>query len=114
GSASAPTDVTAADVSEALPDAGALEVHFRLDSSVLDGRFANNGWLQELPRPISKLTWDNAAIVAPATAEELGVSTGDMISVSHDSRFLDLPVWIQPGQARGAITVALGYGRQAA
>ena len=114
GSASAPVDVSAADVTDSLPAAAALELHFRIDSAVLDGRYANNGWLQELPRPISKLTWDNAALIAPATAEELDVSTGDVINVRHDGRDLDLPVWVQPGQARGAISVSLGYGRQAA
>jgi len=114
GSAAPQASVTAAAVSEPLPEGAPLEVHFRLDTSVLDGRFANNGWLQELPRPISKLTWDNAAILAAADAEELGVSTGDVIALRHDGRSLELPVWVQPGQAAGAISVALGYGREAA
>ena len=114
GSAAAPAQVSAGEVGGELPEAASLELAFRLDSAVLDGRFANNGWLQELPRPISKLTWDNAAIVAPADAEELGLRADDVITVTHEGRSLDLPVWVQPGQARGAISVPLGFGRTAA
>ena len=67
----------AADWAEGRPTpaaaAGGLEVQFRPDPTSYDGRFANNGWLQELPKPVTKLTWDNAALVSPATADELGV-----------------------------------------
>jgi molybdopterin-containing oxidoreductase family iron-sulfur binding subunit len=98
-----------------------LEIVFRPDASVFDGRFANNGWLQELPRPLSKLTWDNAALVSPATAERLGVgysigskgstADADMVELQFHGRTVRAPVWIMPGQADGTITVHLGYGR---
>ncbi|MFA5593671.1 MAG: TAT-variant-translocated molybdopterin oxidoreductase [Trueperaceae bacterium] len=97
-----------------LPQAAEYELSLVLDSAVMDGRFANNGWLQELPRPITKLTWDNAAFVAPATAESLGVGTGDLVRLNSGGREVTAPVWIQPGQAQGAITLQLGYGRTAA
>ncbi len=90
---------------------GKLEVIFRPDPAVYDGRFANNGWLQELPRPVTKLTWDNAAIVSPATAHYLGVKTGDMLQLTYQGRSLRAPAWVQPGHADGAATLHLGYGR---
>jgi MoCo/4Fe-4S cofactor protein with predicted Tat translocation signal len=97
-----------------LPPGSDLVVHFHLDYGVADGRYANNGWLQELPRPFSKLTWDNAAILAPATAERLGVGSHDRLAVRAGGREVVLPVWVQPGQAPGTIGVALGFGRTAA
>jgi Fe-S-cluster-containing dehydrogenase component len=89
----------------------AFEVNFRRDPTIYDGRFANNGWLQELPKPVTKLTWDNAALIAPATAERLELDTGDMIEIQHDGRRLRIPVLIQPGHAADAVTVTVGYGR---
>ncbi len=89
-----------------------MEVVFREDHSVYDGRFANNAWLQEWPDPMTKLTWDNAAVVGPRTAETLGVGKGDRIRVTAEGRRLDLPVYVMPGQADGAIAVSLGYGRR--
>jgi MoCo/4Fe-4S cofactor protein with predicted Tat translocation signal len=91
-----------------------LEVIFRPDPAVYDGRFANNGWLQEMPRPVSKYTWDNAAIIGPALAHKLDVDTGDMLTLSYGGRSLKAPVWLQPGHADGAITLHLGYGRRKA
>ncbi|HSR53679.1 MAG TPA: TAT-variant-translocated molybdopterin oxidoreductase [Acidobacteriota bacterium] len=76
-----------------------------------DGSGANNAWLQELPDPVTKLVWDNAAILSPATAEELGVEKGDNVLLKHEGGVVELPAWIQPGQADGSVTVALGYGR---
>jgi MoCo/4Fe-4S cofactor protein with predicted Tat translocation signal len=90
---------------------GKLEVIFRPDPSIYDGRFANNGWLQELPKPITKLTWDNAAIMSPATAHRLGVATEDMVELTYEGRSLRAPVWVQPGHVNGAVTLHLGYGR---
>ena len=90
---------------------GKLEVIFRPDPSIYDGRFANNGWLQELPKPITKLTWDNAAIMSPATAHRLGVATEDMVELTYEGRSLRAPVWVQPGHVEGAVTLHLGYGR---
>ena len=88
-----------------------IEVNFRRDPTIYDGRFANNGWLQELPKPVTKLTWDNAALIAPSTAERLGVGAGDIIQVTHEGRQLRLPAFVTPGHAQDAITIYLGYGR---
>ncbi|MBK9372460.1 MAG: TAT-variant-translocated molybdopterin oxidoreductase [Holophagales bacterium] len=88
-----------------------LEAVFRPDPSLLDGRFANNGWLQELPKPLSKLTWDNAAIVSPATAQKLGLQNEDVVKVTANGKSVELPVLIQPGQAAGVVTLHLGFGR---
>jgi molybdopterin-containing oxidoreductase family iron-sulfur binding subunit len=90
---------------------GKLEVIFRPDPTIYDGRFANNGWLQELPKPITKLTWDNAAFLSPATAHRLGVQKGDLLKLTYDGRSLNAPVFIQPGHVNGAATLHLGYGR---
>jgi molybdopterin-containing oxidoreductase family iron-sulfur binding subunit len=91
--------------------APAFEINFRRDATIYDGRFANNGWLQELPKPVTKLTWDNAALIAPATAERLDLANGDIIEVTHEGRRLNVPVWIDPGHAAESITISLGYGR---
>jgi len=91
-----------------------LEIVFTASPSVYDGRFANNGWLHELPGPVTKLTWDNAAIISPKTAESAGVENGDMVRLSYGGRELDMPVWIVPGQADYSVSIDLGYGREKA
>ena len=88
-----------------------LEVVFRPDPAVYDGRFTNNGWLQEWPRPITQLTWDNAAIFSPKTAQEKGVVTTDLVEIEYRGYKMPAPVFIQPGHADGSVTVHLGYGR---
>ena len=88
-----------------------LEVVFRPDPTIWDGRFANNGWLQELPKPITKLTWDNAALFSLATAEKLGVTTSDMVELTFKGHVVQAPVLISPGQANDSVTVHFGYGR---
>jgi molybdopterin-containing oxidoreductase family iron-sulfur binding subunit len=88
-----------------------LEIVFRPDPTVYDGRFANNGWLQELPKPLTKLTWDNAALVSPATAKRLGLANEDRVELRYQGRRVEAPVWVVPGHADEAVTVALGYGR---
>ncbi len=88
-----------------------LEICFRPDPTVWDGRFANNGWLQELPKPLSKLTWDNAALVSPPTAARLQLSNGDVVELHYRGRSVRAPVWMAPGHAEDAVTVHLGYGR---
>lgn len=88
-----------------------LELQLLPDSAVYDGRYTNNGWLMELPRPITKITWDNALLIAPATAEEQGFKTNDVVKVTLGDHSINLPVWVQPGQAAGTVTVHLGYGR---
>jgi len=96
------------------PAPGSLEILFRTDASIWDGRFANNGWLQELPKPLTKLTWDNAALVSPATAARLGLRNEDLVELALDGRKLTAPVWILPGQAHDSVTLHLGYGRSRA
>jgi molybdopterin-containing oxidoreductase family iron-sulfur binding subunit len=93
---------------------GSFELVFTPSHSVYDGRFANNGWLQELPDPISKMTWGNVAMISPQTAAQIGVKQGNVIRLQVGSQQLDLPIYLQPGQAFGSISVALGYGRKAA
>jgi MoCo/4Fe-4S cofactor protein with predicted Tat translocation signal len=94
-----------------LPRGGQLELLFVPDAKVYDGRFANNGWLQELPDPMTKLTWDNAALLSPRTAKSLNLDFGDVVSIERGSRKVEAPVIIQPGQADGLVVLALGYGR---
>ena len=91
--------------------AAPLEIIFRPDPHIWDGRFANNGWLQELPKPISTLTWDNAALLSPATAQRLKLENGNMVILKSQKRSVRAPVFIVPGQADNAVTVYLGYGR---
>ncbi len=89
-----------------------LEIAFALDPKVHDGRFANNAWLQELPQPVTKVTWDNAVLLSQATADRLGIDTGDWLTVSYKERTVDGPAMIVPGHADDAITLPLGYGRE--
>jgi molybdopterin-containing oxidoreductase family iron-sulfur binding subunit len=103
-----------------------LEIVFRPDTTLYDGRFANNGWLQELPRPLSRLTWDNGAFVSPKTAEKLGLSIhldlgfhggehgqafAQVVEVTYQGRAEKFPVWVMPGHADDTITLHLGSGR---
>jgi len=104
-----------------------FEVVFRPDPSVYDGRFANNGWLQELPKPLTKVTWDNVALLSPNAALELTGSLRQenavkgrehyvpMVDlVDRQGRTLSVPVWVTPGQPDGVVTIHLGYGRRLA
>ena len=79
--------------------------------SIGDGKYANNGWLQELPHPVSKMTWDNYAAISKNTAKELGVKNDDKISVAVGNRTLEIPVLIQPGCADNTVAIETGYGR---
>ena len=110
----------AAAAAEETPAARGLEVTFHADPSVYDGRFANNGWMQELPKPFDKVCWDNVAWVSPRTAESIGIAprqpvvygveveTAELVVNGHA---LHVPIWIMPGQPDGSIAVHLGYGR---
>jgi molybdopterin-containing oxidoreductase family iron-sulfur binding subunit len=106
---------------------GNLELVFRPDPSIYDGRFANNGWLQELPKPLTKVTWDNVALVSPNTAQQITdgnngsgavkgrehyVPTVDL--VTQQGGRLRVPLWVMPGQPEGVVTIHLGYGRRLA
>lgn len=138
--------ISAAGVAQAVVELGAaseaqgLELRLRPDSSTLDGRFANNAWLQEVPRPITKMTWDNALMISSADVDRLGLAgpmstfhifpeelkgeqkkaghlltaTGQMVRVTAGDLSLDVPLWVLPGQAPGVVTLHLGYGRRRA
>jgi len=103
--------VTLAKSSTPAADANALEAVFRPDPSVGDGEWANNGWLQELPKPVTRLTWDNAAMVSPGTAQQLGVTTGDYVTLTLGGRAVKGGVFIVPGHADNSVTLHLGFGR---
>ena len=96
------------------PTAKHAELVLVPDAKVFDGRFANNGWLQELPDAITKITWGNALLISPATARDIGVSDSEIASVQARGATLELPVYVLPGMARNSAVVALGYGRTAA
>ena len=96
----------AAELGTAKP--GGAELLFRPCPNIGDGRFSNNAWLQELPRPITKLTWDNAVLMSPATAQKHGASNGELVKLGNT---VTGPAWIVPGQADDSIVVHLGYGR---
>jgi len=97
-----------------LQAAAALELLLRPDPTIDDGRWANNGWLQELPKPLTQLTWDNAALISPELAARMDLSNGDIVEIRLRERARRVPVWIMPGQAAGSITLHLGYGRRRA
>ncbi len=111
------------------PAPNTYQLIFRQDPSIYDGRFANNGWLQELPKPLTKITWDNVALVSANTARKMGVTPQnyeegkhgreayvDTIKLSHRDKSItkQVPVWIMPGQPDDVITIHLGYGRKPA
>jgi molybdopterin-containing oxidoreductase family iron-sulfur binding subunit len=88
-----------------------FEVLLRPCPKMWDGRYANNSWMQELPDPLTKLSWDNAALISQATASRLGVENGDLLSVRVGERALTIPAWTLPGHADGSLTIYLGWGR---
>src|SRR5208282_2636044 len=89
-------------------------VVFRPDPTIGDGRYANNGWLQELPKPLTKLTWDNVVMISPTTAASLGVTNGDVVKLGLGNGEVAGPVWVTPGHANGSATIHLGHGRRRA
>jgi molybdopterin-containing oxidoreductase family iron-sulfur binding subunit len=107
-----------ADAAQLAPASGAtgpsLTMLFRPDPNLWDGRFTNNPWLQELPRPLTKLVWDNPLLIAPALASRMQLENGDHVRVSIGEASVVAPIWIMPGQAPNAITALLGSGRRAA
>ncbi len=99
--------------------ADGMELVIRPDSKLFDGRYANNGWLQELPDPMTKITWDNVALMSPATAEKLGVEAAglgkaevEVVSITVNGNTVEIPAWVQPGHADDSITITVGYGRE--
>lgn len=105
--------IKTASLENEIASADNLEINF-YPSQLYDGRYANNGWLQELPDPVSKIAWDNAVLINPETANKLGLKNTDMVRIEFDGRRLEMPVWISPGQAAFTIGLALGYGREQA
>jgi len=91
----------------------AVDVVFRPDPCVWDGRFANVAWLQELPKPLTKITWDCPVAVSPRLADALGLANGDLVEVSAAERKIVGSAWIMPGQAPNTVALFLGYGREA-
>ena len=90
----------------------AIEIIFRPDPNIYDGRWSNVGWLQELPKPITSLSWDNAAIVSGATLTRLGLEEDDIVELTVEGRKVNAPVIAAPGHPDNSVTVYLGYGRQ--
>ena len=110
----APRPVTLTPANAASPSAPAssgIEIIFRPDPTIYDGRFANNGWLQELPKPLTTLTWDNAVEISPAMATRLGLANEDVVELRSRGKTLRAPVWVLAGHPDHAVTVHLGYGR---
>jgi MoCo/4Fe-4S cofactor protein with predicted Tat translocation signal len=125
GTASAPSNVrlrsaataagaTAAGATSAGASGDALTLLLRADPNLWDGRFANNPWLQELPRPLTKVVWDNPLLIAPALAAGMQLTNGDCVRLAIGKTSVVAPVWIMPGQAPDCITALLGSGRRAA
>jgi MoCo/4Fe-4S cofactor protein with predicted Tat translocation signal len=106
---SAPNDAMGTTVSK-----DNLEVVFYRDAKMDDGFYANNGWMQELPDPITKITWDNAVLVSHKTARDLDLQNGDMVEITLYGKKVQGPIWTQPGMADYSLGLALGYGRTAA
>ncbi len=104
--------LAAALAAEAKAAPGGIEIGFYPSSSTWDGRFANNGWLQEAPDPISKLVWGNAAMISPKTARDQKLTDGDVVALARGNVKMEAAVMIQPGHADDAVSIALGYGRE--
>jgi molybdopterin-containing oxidoreductase family iron-sulfur binding subunit len=113
-SGSLPTAAPSAGRPEARPTSNSLEVIFFRDAKMDDGRYANNGWMQELPDLITKMVWDNAVLISRKTARELGLQNGDMVEITLNGRSVTGPIWVQPGMADYSLGLALGYGRERA
>lgn len=94
------------------PPTQAISLLFRPDPGVWDGRFANNAWLQELPRPLTKLTWDNPLLISPALAGQLRLTNGERVTLAVGDTSLTLPAWVMPGQAPDCVVALLGLGRR--
>jgi molybdopterin-containing oxidoreductase family iron-sulfur binding subunit len=97
-----------------LVDRNAIEINFRRDPCVYDGCFSNNGWLQELPKPMSKMTWDNPVLIGPAMAARMGLKSEDLVTLELNGKKVTAPIWIQAGHPDNSVTVFLGYGRKRA
>ncbi|MEO1987154.1 MAG: TAT-variant-translocated molybdopterin oxidoreductase [Martelella sp.] len=108
----APPEATSGPLAMPAKENDALTLLIQPDPSVWDGRFGNNGWLQETPKPMTKLTWGNPILISPALAEREGLAAGDVIRLRHGERTAEGPVWILPGQQAETLTLNLGYGHR--
>ena len=106
-----PTSANVAKSVDSFKQIDGDEVLLRPCPKLWDGRYANNSWMQELPDPMTKLTWDNAAVLAPAMAKRLGVKNGDMLTIRAGEQSMQIPAWILPGHADRAVSIHLGWGR---
>jgi MoCo/4Fe-4S cofactor protein with predicted Tat translocation signal len=95
-------------------DPNAIELNIRRDPTIHDGQFSNNGWLQELPKPMTKLTWDNAVLIGPKMAERLQIASKDVVELELQGKKVTGAAWIQAGHPDNSVTVFLGYGRKRA
>jgi MoCo/4Fe-4S cofactor protein with predicted Tat translocation signal len=114
GTTFAPKSVTAKSAIPGLEvkaDPNAIELNIRRDPTIYDGQFSNNGWLQELPKPMNKLTWDNVVQIGPAMAQRLTIATEDVVELELNGKKVAGPVWIQAGHPDNSVTITLGYGR---
>ncbi len=93
------------------PTLKSLELVFQASPAVFDGRYANNAWLQELPDPVTKITWDNVAKLSPQTAKEFNLKDGDLVDLTVGDRKMNVAIWAVPGHAKYSVSLALGYGR---
>ena len=109
---SAAHEVAGRQRSSAAPAADRYELHLYETVAIRDGRHANNPWLQELPDPVTKITWGNYLVLAPSLARRLGVESGDVVRMGIPDAQIELPAYVQPGQSPGTVSIALGYGRQ--
>jgi MoCo/4Fe-4S cofactor protein with predicted Tat translocation signal len=116
GTAYVPKSVTAklAETVAGISDPNAIELNIRRDPTIYDGQFSNNGWLQELPKPMTKLTWDNAVLIGPKMAERLQIATKDVVELELNGKKVTGAVWIQAGHPDNSATIFLGYGRRRA
>jgi MoCo/4Fe-4S cofactor protein with predicted Tat translocation signal len=111
GAAQEAAGLIAAGLAEARAQKDRVTLLFRPDPTIHDGRYASNAWLQELPKPLTKLTWDNALVLGPATAQRLGLKVEETVELTVDGRKTGAAVWILPGQAENTAALTLGYGR---
>jgi MoCo/4Fe-4S cofactor protein with predicted Tat translocation signal len=117
GTAFAAKSVTAKSAAApSTPEAAsnAIELNIRRDPTIYDGQFSNNGWLQELPKPMSKLTWDNVVLIGPKMANRLGIKVEDVVELELNGKKVTGPVWVQAGHPDNSVTITLGYGRKRA
>jgi molybdopterin-containing oxidoreductase family iron-sulfur binding subunit len=100
--------------SETKADPEGIELNIRRDPTIYDGEFSNNGWLQELPKPMTKLVWDNAILIGPKMAGRLQIKVEDVVELELNGKKVTGPIWIQAGHPDNSVTITLGYGRKRA